>query len=32
LVKKSRTATIVIGNLKGINVLRKRCDDQFYQF
>lgn len=32
LERNSRTAMIVIGNLKGINVLRKRCDDQFGQF
>jgi len=31
-LRYSRMATIVIGNLKGINVLRKKYDDQFYQF
>ena len=32
LLRNSRIATMVTGNLKGINVLRKKCDDQFYQF
>ena len=32
LARNSRTAMIVIGNLKGINVLRKKCGDQFGQF
>ena len=32
LLRNSRIATMVTGNLKGINVLRKKYDDQFYQF
>ena len=32
LARNSRTATMVIGNLKGINVLRKKYVVQFCQF
>jgi len=32
LLRNSRMATIVTGNLKGIIMLRRKCDDQFYQF
>jgi len=32
LLRNSRIATMVTGNLKGMITLRKKCDDQFYQF
>jgi hypothetical protein len=32
LLRNSRMATIVTGNLKGMITLRRKCDDQFYQF
>jgi len=32
LERNSRIAMIVTGNLKGMLTLRRKCDDQFYQF
>jgi len=32
LLRNSRIAMIVMGNLKGMITLRKKYDDQFYQF
>jgi hypothetical protein len=32
LLRNSRMATMVTGNLKGMIMLRRKCDDQFYQF
>ena len=32
LLRNSRMATMVMGNLKGMITLRRKCDDQFYQF
>ena len=31
-LRYSRMATIVMGNLKGMIMLRRKCDDQFCQF